>query len=133
MKSIFIGACALGLLAGIGSASAQQGTAAARLTVQAGFVGGGIGDGSGKWEPMGNPTSCGPARSASYNVQFAQPFAAAPVVTASLSQADVSKEADWRLRLQITNVTGSGFTLLFVTWCDTKAYGAMSQWTAFGN
>lgn len=63
---------------------------------------------------------------------FAQPFAAAPVVTTALTGIDSSQSENLRFNIRCEDISAQGFSLLFDTWDNTHIARAGVSWTAHG-
>lgn len=66
-------------------------------------------------------------------VVFAAPFQKPPHVTLGLTGIDSSRAQNLRFDLRAEEVTREGFTLVFVTWSDTRIARANACWTAIGS
>jgi hypothetical protein len=65
-------------------------------------------------------------------VAFAAPFAHPPVVQAGLVGFDLDQRDSGRLSTRVTNITTTGFDLVFTTWEDTRVYAVEVSWLAVG-
>lgn len=72
------------------------------------------------------------ARQVRWDFTFESPFAAPPVVMASLSGMDSSQSENLRFNIRCVDVTTEGFTLLFDTWDNTRIARAGVTWMAHG-
>lgn len=63
---------------------------------------------------------------------FSEPFAAAPVVTVSISMWDMDHKTNSRADISAENITESGFQIVFRTWGDTRVARIRADWTAIG-
>jgi len=61
---------------------------------------------------------------------FAKPFTQTPAVVVSISHTDSAGDSD-RIVVSATNVTTSGFDVVFHTWAGTKVYGTTASWIAY--
>lgn len=65
-------------------------------------------------------------------ISFARPFVSTPLVVLGLTGIDSSQSENLRFNLTAEDVTGQGFTIVFVTWDDTRIARASASWTAIG-
>ncbi|CAK0760779.1 exported hypothetical protein [Gammaproteobacteria bacterium] len=104
--------------------------------MESGTIGGNVVSDPGRWNVMANgPFDCSASnvpRVASYTIKFSSTFNVIPIITSSLTSFDFSNSSNTRVQVLITNITKTGFTLKFATWCDSKWWGGYAQWTAFG-
>ena len=63
-------------------------------------------------------------------VDFPMAFARVPVVHMALTQADIRRGANVRLRVGITSVDQEGFEYELYSWSDTHVYSASASWIA---
>ncbi|KAL2155658.1 hypothetical protein VTH82DRAFT_400 [Thermothelomyces myriococcoides] len=73
-----------------------------------------------------------PTDSTSGYVKFPTPFSSPPSVMVSLTGVDVSNEADFRVRVYATGVSGHGFHVHADTWGGTTLYSCEVSWLAIG-
>jgi H-type lectin domain len=66
-------------------------------------------------------------------INFSKTFKSAPVVTVSISGADLDKSHNFRLHIWVTDVDSKGFTVHVNFWDGTKLYQCMISWIAVGN
>ena len=66
------------------------------------------------------------------NVKFDDAFATAPSVQVSLSMWDLDQKTSPRADVSATDVTETGFTILFQTWGDTRVARVRADWLAIG-
>lgn len=66
-----------------------------------------------------------------HRVRFENAFANKPKVSFGLTGLDFREGADHRLKIEVTEIRKSGFTVNLVTWCDTKISYAKADWVAF--
>ena len=73
-------------------------------------------------------------REAKFDITFEEAFESPPVVTAFFTYFDVFRNAgaNMRLRLEVSDVTATGFTLVVGTWCDSAFYKVDATWQAIG-
>jgi hypothetical protein len=69
-------------------------------------------------------------RVAAFPITFPELFSNPPLVVAALSGLDVDHSANTRVRLQVQNVTATGFELVVITWGDTILYSVWGMWYA---
>ena len=74
--------------------------------------------------------SCGPTQGVSGHVFFSPTFAVTPTVVAGITKIDADQASNTRISFKVTNTTTAGFDYELVTWCNTKLYHAIVQWTA---
>lgn len=65
-------------------------------------------------------------------ISFARPFVSTPLVVLGLTGIDSSQSENLRFNLTAEDVSGQGFTIVFVTWDDTRIARASASWTAIG-
>ncbi|KAI1389254.1 uncharacterized protein F4822DRAFT_427606 [Hypoxylon trugodes] len=65
-------------------------------------------------------------------VNFVKEFKAIPTVMVSLSSADVSNEANFRVGVYATSVDSKGFTAHADSWFNTTLYSCVISWIAIG-
>ena len=65
-------------------------------------------------------------------VKFNRSFTVPPEVLPAFILLDFGSGTDHRLKSEITNVTTTGFTVKFVTWCDTRMSQSKLKWVALG-
>lgn len=63
---------------------------------------------------------------------FSEPFAAAPMVTVSISMWDMDHKTNSRADISAENITDSGFQIVFRTWNDTRVARIRADWMALG-
>ncbi|MDP3263096.1 MAG: H-type lectin domain-containing protein [Tabrizicola sp.] len=63
---------------------------------------------------------------------FSEPFAAAPMVTVSISMWDMDHKTNSRADISAENITESGFQIVFRTWKDTRVARIRADWMALG-
>jgi H-type lectin domain len=66
------------------------------------------------------------------HIDFVNPFAAPPLVHASLSGFDIDNWDTARLRVHVEDISATGFDLVLSTWRRTKVYSAETSWLAIG-
>ncbi|KAF5242841.1 hypothetical protein FAUST_3107 [Fusarium austroamericanum] len=66
-------------------------------------------------------------------VSFSKDFKTAPTVSVSISAADVSKDANFRVKVYATAVDATGFTAHADSWSNTKIYSCEISWIAIGS
>ena len=74
-------------------------------------------------------------RSYTVNITFADPFETTPVVLTSFSllDAQTQDQENVRFRVYATNITSTGFDLVFKTWHVSRVYGAAATWIAYAD
>lgn len=72
-------------------------------------------------------------RSFRYDVLFALPFSAPPVVHVGIVGLDVSKEDNLRVRVRAVDITAAGFTVHAQTWLNTQIWSVEVSWLAIGS
>lgn len=72
-----------------------------------------------------------PQEKTSRRINFERPYGAPPKIVVWLSQLDMSREANWRVRATATDVDAKGFTIHIDTWSNTKLYSAKADWIAY--
>ena len=72
------------------------------------------------------------ARERTVEVVFDEPFDGEPAVSVSVTQLDMDRHYNTRVRTSVEAVTESGFTLLIGTWCDTYVYSIRVDYEAVG-
>jgi hypothetical protein len=72
------------------------------------------------------------ARVFRYNVFFAAPFDAPPVVHLGLTGFDMDQRDSNRLGLRATEISTAGFVAEVSTWRDTRVYSVEFSWLALG-
>jgi hypothetical protein len=72
------------------------------------------------------------ARVFRYNVFFAAPFDAPPVVHLGLTGFDMDQRDSNRLSLRATEISTVGFVAEVSTWRDTRVYSVEFSWLALG-
>jgi len=68
-----------------------------------------------------------------YEVLFAHPFAAPPLVHVGIVGLDTSKEHNVRVRVRAVDITASGFTLEAQTWLHSQIWSVEVSWLAIGS
>ena len=82
---------------------------------------------------LSNPDGCEPNRGLNKkHVQFDKSYSVQPKVFASITLIDFSDGSDHRLKLNIDNITTTGFDITLATWCNTKMSKVRANWMAFG-
>ena len=71
-------------------------------------------------------------RVSSTKVSFPQEFSNTPIMSHGIIMLDTDKNVNQRVSVTITDLTTKGFTVNFKTWWDTKVYGCVISWTAYG-
>ncbi len=71
-------------------------------------------------------------RTFDFEVPFATPFSAPPVVHVGLTGFDIDQCSSGRLRLILVSITETGFRVQLSTWCDSRVYSTDFQWLAIG-
>lgn len=71
-------------------------------------------------------------RAFDFEVQFASPFSATPVVNVGLTGFDIDQCSSSRLRLNLVSINESGFRVQLSTWRDSRVYSTDFQWIAIG-
>lgn len=66
-------------------------------------------------------------------VSFSKDFKTAPTVSVSISAADVSKDANFRVKVYATAVDATGFTAHADSWANTKMHSCQISWIAIGS
>jgi len=66
-------------------------------------------------------------------VSFSKKFKTAPNVRVSMSAADVSRNANFRVKVYATDIDTTGFTANANTWADTKMHSCEISWLAIGS
>ncbi|MFV2038234.1 MAG: H-type lectin domain-containing protein, partial [Paracoccaceae bacterium] len=72
------------------------------------------------------------ARKNRTKVKFGEAFRAPPSVQVSLSMWDLDQKTNPRADISATDVSATGFTLLFQTWGDTRIARVRADWLAIG-
>ncbi len=72
------------------------------------------------------------AREMRHAVEFDEPFNDAPIVQVGISMWDFDKDTNQRADISAEDVTGTGFTIVFKTWGDTRIARIRADWTAMG-
>lgn len=67
----------------------------------------------------------------SRTIHFAHAYSAPPVVVVWLTELDMSKDQDWRVKTFATNVMRTGFTIHINTWGDSVLYSGVATWVAY--
>lgn len=65
-------------------------------------------------------------------IEFTENFAEPPVVHLSLGMWDIGGNANQRVDLKATKITGEGFQIEFRTWGDTRVARVRANWMAIG-
>lgn len=65
------------------------------------------------------------------NVVFSRPYTAKPKVVVWLSQIDMRRGRNWRVKAYATDVTATGFTIHIDTWGDSELYTAAASWVSY--
>ncbi|TRX91968.1 hypothetical protein FHL15_007065 [Xylaria flabelliformis] len=73
-----------------------------------------------------------PMESTTGRVNFLNQFKSVPTVMVSLNSADVSKAANFRVRVYATTIDVKGFTIHADSWWDTTLYSCGVSWIAIG-
>lgn len=82
---------------------------------------------------LANPDGCQANRGIiSRTITFERPFNSAPSVLPVFTQLDFNHDADSRLRIEVRDISPTGFTVDFATWCDTRISQAKASWIAVG-
>jgi len=82
---------------------------------------------------LSDPDGCEPNRGLiKKHVKFDKSYSVQPKVFASVTLIDFSEGSDHRLKLNITNITTTGFDITLATWCNTKMSKVRANWMAFG-
>lgn len=71
-----------------------------------------------------------PQLQTSRQISFARPYATPPKVVVWLNSLDMSNGHNWRVKVYVTDVTTTGFTIHVDTWADTILYSAGATWVA---
>lgn len=66
-------------------------------------------------------------------VQFAEPFAAAPIVQVGLSMWDMDQKSNQRADVSADKIGPAGFEIVFKTWGDTRVARVRADWMAIGD
>lgn len=66
-------------------------------------------------------------------VSFSKKFKTAPNVLVNMSAADVSRNANFRVKVYATDIDAAGFTANADTWADTKMHSCEVSWLAIGS
>jgi len=70
------------------------------------------------------------ARSVKHFVKFPAPFNKKPAVTCGLTSLDAAQGTNLRARVEVLDVTATGFNMRFTTWGDSVTYGMSASWLA---
>lgn len=72
-----------------------------------------------------------PRKVNSRNVIFSRQYTTAPRVVVWLSQIDMRRDRNWRVKAYATQVTATGFTLHIDTWGDSELHTAAASWVSY--
>lgn len=67
-----------------------------------------------------------------FNVYFATPFEAPPVLHLGLTGFDLDQRDSERLKLRAAELTATGFVAEISTWWETRVYSVEFSWLAVG-
>lgn len=82
---------------------------------------------------INNPNGCEANRGlVDKFIKFNRSFTTPPEVISAFTALDFGNGPDHRLKSEITNITNTGFTINFVTWCDTRMSRSQLKWLALG-
>lgn len=84
------------------------------------------------WTLAKLPDHSGASRSFLFEVPFAFPFTAAPVVQLGLTGFDIDQRHTARLCVRAIGITTEGFRAEIITWDDTRVYAVECNWLAIG-
>ena len=84
------------------------------------------------WNLSSPPEEGEECRQFVFQVAFASPFTAPPVVHAALSGFDLDQSTSPRLSLTVQGIHTEGFEAVLTTWCDTRVHAAEVSWMAIG-
>lgn len=76
-------------------------------------------------------TGDGPRETVTW-VSFSQAYIEPPAVSVALTMWDVAKDTNARLHVEATDVSETGFSIVFRTWGDTRIARASAGWHSIG-
>lgn len=86
---------------------------------------------TGQWSTTDHHPWNQPQEKTSVRINFDWAYSAPPKVFVWLNALDMSKDANWRVKAFVTDVTKDGFTLNLDTWAGTALYMASASWVSY--
>jgi hypothetical protein len=72
-----------------------------------------------------------PQAQTSQAIIFPKKFEVLPAVVVWLNEIDIDRNANWRVKAYVTDVTLEGFTIHIDTWANTTLYSGTASWMAY--
>ncbi|KAL7922110.1 hypothetical protein ACQKWADRAFT_105478 [Trichoderma austrokoningii] len=87
---------------------------------------------SGSWTTQDVRPWQRPEQSTNAKILFSKPFKSTPKLITSITGADVSHDANFRVKVYATSITERGFIIHADSWAETKLYSCEVSWMAVG-